>query len=82
MRHDVDSLKSLKATVAWSDAKRRARRWAIVVPFLALPFLIPCVEFYRQPVKAEPAVVGPWMLPVKAEPPVVVGPWMLKVDRS
>jgi hypothetical protein len=56
----------------------------MVVPFLTLPFLMPCLELYRQiPVKAEPsAVVGPWMLRVKAEPPVVVGPWMLKADRS
>jgi hypothetical protein len=55
-----------------------------VVPFLTLPFLIPCLELYRQiPVKAEsPTVVGPWMLPVKAEPPVVVGPWMLPTGPS
>lgn len=87
MRHDVDSLEALQATLAWSRAKRRARQWAIgaiAVPFLALPILMPCLELYRQiPVKAEaPTVVGPWMLRVRAEPPVVVGPWMLKVDKS
>jgi hypothetical protein len=84
MRHDVDSLEALQATLAWSRAKRRARQWAMVVPFLTLPFLIPCIELYRQiPVKAEsPTVVGPWMLPVKAEPPVVVGPWMLPTGPS
>ena len=84
MRHDVDSLEALQATLAWSRAKRRARQWAIAVLFLALPILMPCLELYRQiPVKAEaPTVVGPWMLRVRAEPPVVVGPWMLKVDKS
>ena len=39
MRHDVDSLEALQANLAWSRAKRRARQWAIVVPFLALPIL-------------------------------------------
>jgi hypothetical protein len=84
MRHDIDSLEALLASLAWRRAKRRARQWAIVVPFLALPILLPCLELYRQmPVKAESqTVVGPWMLPVKAEPPVVVGPWMLPTGPS
>lgn len=84
MRHDVDSLEALQANLDWSRAMRIARQWVIVVPFLALPLLMPCLELSRQnPVKAETSVVlGPWMLRAKAEAPVVLGPWMLKPDRS
>jgi hypothetical protein len=84
MRHHDDSLEALLATLAWRRAKRKAKRWAMVIPFLTLPFLMPWLELSRQaPVKTqEAAVIGPWMLPVKAEPPVVLGPWMLRPDRS
>ena len=82
MFHDADSLKALQSKLAWMRVKRVARQWAIALPFLALPVLLPCAELSRSTqVKDEPSVVGPWMLRVKADP-VAVGPWIFGRDNS
>jgi hypothetical protein len=50
-KYDVDSLEALQATLAWSRMKRRAKRWALAVPVIALAFGIACIDASHQTVQ-------------------------------
>jgi hypothetical protein len=68
-KYDVDSLEALQATLAWSQMKRRARQWVLMVPVLTVLIGLGYFDALRQ--------TAP-----KSQHPVLVGPWMLKADRS
>ena len=69
MRHDVDSVEALQATLAWHQMKRRAKQWVFTVPLLVILVGIGCLDALHQAAPKPPH-------------PVFVGPWMLKVDGS
>jgi hypothetical protein len=64
MRHDVDSLAALEATLTWYGMRRRARQWLVTLPALAVVIALVCLsDFHQTTPKLHPTVfLGPWML--------------------